>query len=90
MGFSNHEEAHAVAAGYWPLYRFNPELLKSGKNPLTIDYEQPDGSMPQFLSGEDRYAYLLEILPDEAKILRSELETDCDREYEILKKMEQK
>ena len=37
MGTSIQEEAHAVACGYWPLYRYNPDLAKQGKAPLIID-----------------------------------------------------
>ena len=79
MGTSMHEEAHAVASGYWPLYRYNPHLAEEGKSPLSIDSKKPDGTIPDFLNGEDRYAYLTEILPDEAKILHAELQSHCDK-----------
>ncbi len=78
------EEHHAVACGYWPLYRYNPKLAEAGKNPLTVDYKQPDGTMPAFLSGEDRYAYLSAILPNDAKVLNTALQKECDSEYRTL------
>lgn len=84
MGTSIHEEGLAVACGYWPLYRFNPENVKANKPALTIDYKQPDATFPQFLKGEDRYAALSEQLPDEAKTLHTELEEHCDKEFKIL------
>ena len=84
MGASVKEQAYAVAAGYWPLYRFDPGAIKTGKNPLTVDYKRPDGTMPDFLDRENRYAHLLKLLPDEAKALRGQLQQECDRLYELL------
>lgn len=84
MGKDISEEAYAVACGYWPLYRFNPDLAKAGKSPLTVDYKQPDGTMPQFLNGEDRYADLTMMFPDEARIIQPELQQHCDNRYQEL------
>ena len=78
------EEDEAVKCGYWPLYRYNSDLIKEGKEPLILDYKKPDGTMPEFLDGEDRYATLKEQHPQEAEILRKGLEDNCDRQYEIL------
>ena len=86
MRTSIHEEKHAVSSGYWPLYRFNPTLTENGKSPFTLDYVKPDGTMSDFLDGEDRYAYLMETLPDEAKILRTGLRDACDKEFQTLEK----
>ena len=86
MGVSMVEAAQAVASGYWPLYRYNPNLAKDGKEPLTIDYKQPNGEMPAFLNGENRYADLTQTMPDVAKTLQSELEQNCDSTYKILTK----
>ncbi|MGL5682065.1 MAG: pyruvate:ferredoxin (flavodoxin) oxidoreductase [Marinifilaceae bacterium] len=86
MGTSITEEARAVNCGYWPLYRYNPQSQNVGQSPLKIDYKHPDGTMPNFLDGEDRYAYLKEIMPDEANVLRTELEKECDRDYQLLSK----
>ena len=78
------EEAQAVASGYWSLYRYNPELTKQGKDPLIVDYGKPDGKLEDFLEGEDRYAYLEEVLPDVANELHKELSEDRDNQFTIL------
>ena len=85
-GMSNSiiEEKKAVLAGYWQLYRFNP-AAPQGQPQLSVDYAQPDKSMPDFLDGEDRYADLKMLDPAEAAILRPELETRCDNLYDLLK-----
>lgn len=54
------EEKRAVKAGYWPLYRYNPLLAAQGKNPLTVDCQAPDGTLPAWLAGESRYQQLRE------------------------------
>ena len=41
MGKSQAEEKKAVEAGYWHLYRYNPELKEQGKNPFTLDSKEP-------------------------------------------------
>ena len=78
------EEKLAVKAGYWPLYRFNPENKKSGKEALTVDYAQPDDSLPSFLQGEDRYADLKIRDNKMAEVLWPEMQTHCDDLYDIM------
>lgn len=84
-GMSNSivEEKRAVLAGYWQLYRFNP-AAPAGQEQLSVDYAKPDGSMPQFLDGEDRYADLKMLDPAAASVLRPELEMRCDNIYDLL------
>ena len=84
-GMSNSiiEEKKAVEAGYWQIYRFNPDAPE-GQPQLTVDYEKPDGTMPQFLDGQNRYADLKMLDPAEAAILRPELEQRCDDLFDLL------
>ena len=84
MSHSIVEERLAVKAGYWQLYRYNPMLAAQGKEPLTVDYAAPDGSLPTFLDGEDRYADLKMIDPAEASKLRPELAAHLKRIYSIV------
>ena len=55
----------AVQTGLWPLFRFNPELLKQGLNPLTIDSKEPTLRLEDFAYNETRYRMLLQS--DEAR-----------------------
>ena len=84
-GMSNSivEEKKAVECGYWQIYRFNP-AAPQGQPQLTVDYQKPDDSMPQFLDGEDRYADLKMLDPEEAAVLRPELQTRCDNLFDLL------
>jgi pyruvate-ferredoxin/flavodoxin oxidoreductase len=85
MGKSQEESKLAVECGYWPLYRFNPELKEAGKNPLTLDSKEPDGKLQDFLKGEVRYASLLKTFPDEASRLHKQLEIEVLARYQNLK-----
>ena len=70
MGKSQHEEARAVACGYWHLWRYNPMLEAEGKNPFTLDSKEPNwDEFIDFLKGEVRYASVLKQYPDEAEEL---------------------
>ncbi|HWR91463.1 MAG TPA: pyruvate:ferredoxin (flavodoxin) oxidoreductase, partial [Desulfobacterales bacterium] len=87
MGKTQAEEDLAVKSGYWPLYRYNPQLVKDGKNPFSLDCKKPDGSLRQFLEGEIRYASLRKTFPVEAERLHAMLEEWVNTRYEHLTKM---
>lgn len=87
MGKSQEEMKLAVQSGYWPLYRYNPMLAEQGKNPFSLDSKAPDGSVQEFLSGENRFAQLERSAPQEAKRLRAEIEKDLNERYSILRKL---
>lgn len=55
MGSSNAEEKKAVDAGYWRLFRYNPQLAAEGKEPLIADSREPQIPYEEFLGGEIRY-----------------------------------
>ena len=79
------EEKMAVKSGYWPLFRFNPTLAIEGKNPLILDSGAPDGTIQEFLSGENRFAALEKIFPENSKLLRMQIEADYYKRYILSK-----
>jgi pyruvate-ferredoxin/flavodoxin oxidoreductase len=87
MGKTQEEEDLAVKSGYWPLYRYNPQLAREGKNPFSLDSKKPDGSLRQFLEGEIRYASLKKTFPQEAERLHAALDEWVTGRYEQLAKM---
>ena len=87
MGKAQEETELAVKSGYWPLYRYNPELKKEGKNPFVLDSKEPDGSLQEFLSGEVRYASLQKTFPEEATRLHAQLEKEFNARYKALKRL---
>ncbi|MFI3271437.1 MAG: pyruvate:ferredoxin (flavodoxin) oxidoreductase [Pseudomonadota bacterium] len=87
MGKSMEEAKLAVESGYWPLYRFNPELADEGKNPFILESKAPNGTMQEFMAGENRYALLEKINPEESKRLRAGIEKDYNERYLLMKQM---
>ena len=60
------EQKKAVSSGYWPLYRYNPDLAAEGKNPLQLDSKAPTTSFEEFAYGENRYKVLKKMNPEVA------------------------
>jgi pyruvate-ferredoxin/flavodoxin oxidoreductase len=87
MGKTQEEMKLAVQSGYWPLYRYNPELKDQGKNPFVLESKAPDGTLQDYLSGEVRYAALEKTFPEESKRLRAEIEKEYNIRYEKLKQL---
>ena len=81
MGRGQEQQKLAVQAGYWPLYRFNPLLAARGKNPFILDSKEPDGTIQEFLSGENRFAALEKTRPEMSKELRAQIEADQYQRY---------
>ena len=84
MGKTQLEQKLAVDSGYWPLYRYNPELTEQGENPFKLESKAPDGSLQEFMSGENRYAMLERFHPELSKAFREQIEKDYTERYAIL------
>ncbi len=87
MGKSQAEEKKAVEAGYWPLYRYNPQLADEGKNPLTVDSKAPTGNFREFLMGENRYRTLAAAKPEVADALFKKQEEEAKSRLEYFDKL---
>ncbi|MCQ2181932.1 MAG: pyruvate:ferredoxin (flavodoxin) oxidoreductase [Bacteroidales bacterium] len=88
MGLSQKEEKLAVECGYWHLYRYNPDLEGTGKNPFTLDSKEPDWSKFQdFLKGEVRFSSLSKLFPDTADELLAKTEEFAKIRLETYKKL---
>ncbi len=75
MRYSQVEAKKAVEAGYWPLYRFNPNGEEGKKftwetKPATADYET-------FIKGEVRYSSLYKTNPEHADELFAKAAEDA-------------
>lgn len=87
MGRTQNQQKKAVEAGYWHLYRYNPELKVEGKNPFTMDSKEPKASFREFIMGEVRYASLTKSFPEFAEQLFDKAEQDAKERYENYQRM---
>ncbi|TDO91285.1 pyruvate-ferredoxin/flavodoxin oxidoreductase [Halanaerobium saccharolyticum] len=88
MGCSVSQEKDAVKAGYWHLFRFNPELKEQGKNPFSMDSKEPTESFRDFLLSEVRFSSLQKTFPDIAEELFEKSEKDAEERYQSYKRLE--
>ena len=79
------EMKRAVDAGYWILYRYNPNAEK----PLTVDSKAPSLDYEKFLEGETRYAALKRTFPEHAETLFKAAKEDSGVRYQRYKSMEE-
>ncbi|MDD5951079.1 MAG: pyruvate:ferredoxin (flavodoxin) oxidoreductase [Bacteroidales bacterium] len=91
MGLSQKEEKLAVECGYWHLYRYNPALEGTDKNPFSLDSKEPDWTKFQdFLKGEVRFASLYKLFPERAEELLQKTEEFAKVRYSTYQRLAQK
>ena len=86
MASAQEEMARAVKAGYWILYRYNPQNEK----PLTLDSKAPDLAYQDFLAGEVRYSALNILFPENAKTLFANAEKQAADNYRYYRELSEK
>lgn len=78
------EMKRAVHAGYWTLYRYNPDVEK----PMKVDSPEPSLDYEEFLDGETRYAALKLTFPEHAERLFKAAKEDAKLRYQQYKALE--
>lgn len=83
------EMKKAVDCGYWNMFRYNPELKKQGKNPLTIDSKPAKEDYKEFILGEARYSSLTRSFPERAEQLFDKAVENSKEQRKHLEKLAQ-
>ncbi|MBN2143300.1 MAG: pyruvate:ferredoxin (flavodoxin) oxidoreductase [Candidatus Aureabacteria bacterium] len=78
-------EKAAVASGQWPLYRFNPDRIKTGENPFQLDSKDPEIPVEKYLNMETRFKMLGKTKPEEMKHLFAEAQEDVNLRWALYK-----
>ena len=87
MGNSQEEAKRATACGYWQMYRYNPTLVGTDKNPFVLDSKEPTADFKEFLMGEVRYASLAKAFPEQAEALFEKTYADAKARLEGYKRL---
>ena len=87
MGQSQAQAKRAVEAGYWSLYRFNPQWKEQGKNPFSLDSAEPTADFQAFLDSEVRYSGLRRQFPEAAQALYDKAEQDAKERLAVYQKL---
>jgi len=81
------EQKRAVQSGHFPLFRFNPDLLKQGKNPLILDSKAAKIKFSEFAMGENRFRILKKTKPERAQALMEEGDKAALAKFDLLTKL---
>ena len=87
MAYSQEQIKQAVESGYWPLYRYNPELTEEGKNPFVLDSKEPNGKFREFLMSQVRYSSLQRQFPEVAEELYAQAEAEAMAKWAMYKRL---
>jgi pyruvate-ferredoxin/flavodoxin oxidoreductase len=77
----------AVDSGHWPLFRYNPDNLLEGKNPLKLDSKEPKIKLQDYIYTETRYKMLTKSHPEEAKVLLKLAQEDVLKRWNLYEQM---
>jgi len=81
------EQKRAVACGAWPLYRYNPDLIAQGKNPLQFESKTPALEFADYAYGENRFRSLKQMDPERAAALMKAATEDFARKFKMYENM---
>jgi len=79
MGTGTDQHKNAVNSGHFPIYRYNPDKLKQGENPLRLDSKAPSIPIKDYMYQETRFNMLTKIMPDRAEKLLNEAQVFVNR-----------
>ncbi len=60
------QQKRAVDSGLWPIFRFDPDRIKEGENPMTLDYKGPKIDVKDFMYRETRFKMVEKMNADSA------------------------
>jgi pyruvate-ferredoxin/flavodoxin oxidoreductase len=77
----------AVNSGFWPLYRYHPDRIKQGLNPLQLDSKEPTVTVRDYAYNEPRFKSLVKQHPEHAEELIKKLQEDVSRRFKLYNEM---
>jgi pyruvate-ferredoxin/flavodoxin oxidoreductase len=73
-----------VETGSWPLYRYNPENVKEGKAPLTLDSKAPSKPLADFMASETRFQVVNKANPERYNMLLNKAQENVNVKRSLL------
>lgn len=83
LKFGLQQQDAAVKSGYWPLFRYHPDLALEGKNPFTLDSRPPSIPLEDYIYREGRYRMLKQSNPEAANRLLKLAKSDVAERLEV-------
>jgi pyruvate-ferredoxin/flavodoxin oxidoreductase len=80
-------QREAVASGYWPLWRYEPEAVPRGEHPFHLDSKRPSIPLAEFAKKEARFAMLSRTDPARAEDLQRLSQEDVDARWRLYEQL---
>ena len=77
----------AVESGQWLLYRFNPDRIAAGENPLLLDSRAPTRKVQEYFLQQTRFKMLTKSKPEDAQRLWKLGQQDVENRYRMYEYM---
>lgn len=77
------QQKKAVDSGYWTLFRYNPELISQGKNPMQLDSKAPTIPLQDYIYNETRFKALKAMSPERADKFLQLSQEELKRRYRM-------
>jgi pyruvate-ferredoxin/flavodoxin oxidoreductase len=83
LAYGMEQQKAAVNSGYWPLFRYNPQLMAQNKNPFQLDSRAPTVPLKDYIYNETRYTMLAKSNPEEAARLLKLAQEDVASRWKL-------
>ena len=83
MRFGMKQQGRAAAAGYWPLFRYDPTRRRSGQNPFRLDSPRPRLKLEDFAYREVRFKALTQTDPEGAARMLRQAQAVIDERFSV-------
>lgn len=80
-------ERKAVQSGYWPLFRYNPELIDTERNPFILDSTRPEIGFKEYAYTETRFSGISRTDPEAADRLSKLAQKMIDQKWSLYEEM---
>ena len=80
-------QKNAVETGSWPLFRYNPENIKEGKAPLTLDSKAPSKPLSDYMSNETRFQVVNKMNPERYETLLNKAQENVKEKRSLYEHM---
>jgi len=87
LRYGMEQQDAAVKSGYWPLYRYNPDLASEGQNPFQLDSRPPRLPLEKYVYREGRYRMLTQSNPEAAERLLELAKADVEMRWNQYERM---
>ncbi len=81
------QQKNAVDSGHWTLFRYNPDMIAEGKNPLQLDSKAPSIPMQDFMYNETRFKMVTKMDPTAAKDFLQKAQKQVSRNWKVYENM---